>query len=81
MKGNKMDKFQKIKDIIKEQLDVEDVEITTETNIIEGLGADSLDVAEIAVRLEEEMNISLNETEAKKIKTVGDLLEIINLKG
>lgn len=76
-----MDKFQKIKDIIKEQLDVEDVEITTETNIIEGLGADSLDVAEIAVRLEEEMNISLNETEAKKIKTVGDLLEIINLKG
>lgn len=76
-----MDKFQKIKDIIKEQLDVEEVEITTETNIIEGLGADSLDVAEIAVRLEEEMNISLNEIEAKKIKTVGDLLEIISLKG
>lgn len=80
MKGNKMDNFQKIKNIIKEQLDVEDIEITSETNIIEGLGADSLDIAEIAVKLEEEMNIKLNETEAKKIKTVGDLLKIIDSK-
>lgn len=75
-----MDNFQKIKNIIKEQLDVEDIEITSETNIIEGLGADSLDIAEIAVKLEEEMNIKLNETEAKKIKTVGDLLKIIDSK-
>lgn len=70
--------FDKIKDIIVEQLGVEDEnKITMQTTFIDDLGADSLDVVELIMALEEEFEIEIPETEAEKITSVGDVVEYI----
>ena len=70
--------FEKIRDIIVEQLGVEDPEmITNETTFIDDLGADSLDIVELIMALEEEFDMEIPETEAEKIATVGDVVEYI----
>lgn len=70
--------FEKIRDIIAEQLGVEDVEIITmDTTFIDDLGADSLDIVELIMALEEEFDIEIPEAEAEKISTVGDVVEYI----
>ena len=61
--------LEKVKEVISEQLDVEDVDsITTETTFIDDLGADSLDIVELIMALEEE---------AEKITSVGDVVNYI----
>ncbi len=70
--------FEKIRDVIAEQLGVEDVEIITmDTTFIDDLGADSLDIVELIMALEEEFDIEIPEAEAEKISTVGDVVEYI----
>lgn len=70
--------FEKIRDVISEQLGVEDVEIITmDTTFIDDLGADSLDIVELIMALEEEFDIEIPEAEAEKISTVGDVVEYI----
>lgn len=70
--------FEKIRDVIVEQLGVEDAElITMDTTFIDDLGADSLDIVELIMALEEEFDIEIPETEAEKISTVGDVVEYI----
>ena len=70
--------FEKIRDIIAEQLGVEDPEtITNETTFIDDLGADSLDIVELIMALEEEFDIEIPEAEAEKIASVGDVVEYI----
>ena len=70
--------FEKIRDVIAEQLGVEDVEIITmDTTFIDDLGADSLDIVELIMALEEEYDIEIPEAEAEKISTVGDVVEYI----
>lgn len=70
--------FEKIRDVIVEQLGVEDVElITMDTTFIDDLGADSLDIVELIMALEEEFDIEIPEAEAEKISTVGDVVEYI----
>ena len=70
--------FEKIRDIIAEQLGVEDPEtITSETTFIDDLGADSLDIVELIMALEEEFDIEIPEAEAEKITSVGDVVEYI----
>lgn len=70
--------FEKIRDVIGEQLGVEDVEIITmDTTFIDDLGADSLDIVELIMALEEEFDIEIPEAEAEKISTVGDVVEYI----
>lgn len=70
--------FDKIKNIIVEQLGVEDeAKITMETTFIDDLGADSLDVVELIMALEEEFEIEIPEAEAEKIVAVGDVVEYI----
>lgn len=72
------DVFEKVKDIIVEQLGVEDEEsITMETTFIDDLGADSLDVVELIMALEEEFEMEIPEVEAEKIVTVGDVVNYI----
>ena len=69
--------FEKLKKIIAEVLNVDEDEITTETTFIDDLGADSLDVFQIIMGLEEEFDIEIPNEEAEKIVTVGDAVEQI----
>ena len=69
--------FEKLKKIIAEVLNVDEEEITMETTFVDDLGADSLDVFQIIMRLEEEFDIEIPNEEAEKIVTVGDAVEQI----
>lgn len=69
--------FEKLKKIIAEVLNVDEEEITMETTFVDDLGADSLDVFQIIMGLEEEFDIELPNEEAEKIVTVGDAVEQI----
>ena len=69
--------FEKQKKIIAEVLNVDEEEITMETTFVDDLGADSLDVFQIIMGLEEEFDIEIPNEEAEKIVTVGDAVEQI----
>ncbi|MDO4939774.1 MAG: acyl carrier protein [Lachnospiraceae bacterium] len=69
--------FDKIRDIICEVLSVEPEEVNLSTNIVDDLGADSLDVFQIIMAIEEEYDIEIPQEEAEKMKTVGDAVEAI----
>ena len=71
------DAFDRIKKIIAEQLGSEDADITITSSFIEDLGADSLDIVELIMALEEEFDIEIPDSEAEKIATVGDAVEYI----
>lgn len=69
--------FEKVKKIIVEVLNVEEDDITPETTFIDDLGADSLDVFQIIMGVEEEFEIEIPNEDAEKIVTVGDAVEQI----
>ena len=69
--------FEKVKKIIAEVLNVDEEDITMETTFIDDLGADSLDVFQIIMGLEEEFDIEIPNEEAEKIVSVGDAVEQI----
>ena len=69
--------FEKLQKIISEVLNVDADEITMETTFIDDLGADSLDVFQIIMGVEEEFEIEIPNEEAEKIVTVGDAVEQI----
>ena len=69
--------FEKLQQIIAEVLNVDVDEITLTTTFVEDLGADSLDVFQIIMEIEEEFDIEINQEEAEKIVTVGDAVEAI----
>ena len=69
--------FEKLKKIIAEVLNVDEGEITMETTFVDDLGADSLDVFQIIMGIEEEFDIEIPNEEAEKIVTVGDAVEQI----
>ncbi len=69
--------FEKIRDIIVEVLNVDENEVTMESTFIDDLGADSLDVFQIIMGLEEEFDIEIPNEAAEKIVTVGDAVEQI----
>ncbi len=71
---------EKIKELIAKQLNKPVSEITDEKEVVKDLGADSLDVVEMLMNFEEEFDISVPESEAVKIKTVGDIIKLINKK-
>lgn len=71
----------KIIEIIEEELDTNGKVITENTKIVEDLGADSLDKAEIMIAIQEEFNISVNEEEIAKISTLKDIVDYINKNG
>lgn len=73
------DVFEKVREVIIDQLGIEDEEsITMDTTFIDDLGADSLDVVELIIALEEEFGIEIPETEAEKVVTVGDVVNYIS---
>ena len=69
--------FEKLKKIIAEVLNVDEEEITMETTFVDDLGADSLDIFQIIMGLEEEFDIEIANEEAEKIVTVSDAVEQI----
>ena len=69
--------FERIRDIIVEQLGVEPDEVTEQSSFIDDLGADSLDIVELIMALEEEFGMEIPDEEAEKISTVGDVIEYI----
>jgi acyl carrier protein len=69
--------FEKVKEIVVEQLGVEEDEVTLEASFIDDLGADSLDIVELIMALEEEFDLEIPDKEAEKIATVGDAVEYI----
>ena len=69
--------FDKIKDIIIEQLQVEESEVNMDTNLMKDLSADSLDAVEIIMAIEDEYGIEIPDEEAQKMQTVGDLVRYV----
>ena len=69
--------FEKLKKIIAEVLNVDEDEITMDTTFVDDLGADSLDVFQIIMGIEEEFDIEIENEEAEKIVTVSDAVEQI----
>ena len=69
--------FEKVKGIIVEQLGVAERSVTMEASFIDDLGADSLDIVELVMALEEEFNIEIPDADAEKVVTVGDVVDYI----
>jgi acyl carrier protein len=74
--------FEKVKDLIVDQLGVDASKVTPEASFVEDLGADSIDIVELIMALEEEFGITISDEDAQKIRTVGDAVKYIeeNLK-
>ena len=69
--------LEKVKNILAEQFDVEEDSITAETNLQEDLGADSLDVVDLLMSIEDEFETEIPDEEVENIHTVGDLVSYI----
>ena len=69
--------FDKIKEIFAEQLDADTEEMTMDTDIARDLGADSLDVVELLMSIEDEFQVEIPDEEIENIKTIGELVKYI----
>ncbi len=69
--------FEKIREIVVEQLGVEEEKVTLESSFVDDLGADSLDIVELVMALEEAFGVEIPDSEAEKISTVGDVVEYV----
>lgn len=74
---NSEEVFEKVKEIIVEQLGVAENTVTLEASFIDDLGADSLDIVELIMSLEEEFDMEIPDADAEKIVTVNDVVEYI----
>ena len=72
-----VDVLEKVKKIIVEQLGVEEADVAPEASFIEDLGADSLDIVELIMALEEEFGVEIPDEDAEKIVTVKDAIKYI----
>lgn len=72
--------FEKVQKLLAEQLNIAPEKITAESRVIDDLGADSLDVVEMLMVLEDEFNITVNDEESVNMKTVGDIVKLIDSK-
>ncbi len=70
----------KVKEIVSDELSVEDEKVTPQARFVEDLGADSLDVVELVMRFEEEFEIEIPDEDAEKITTVGEAVSYIEKK-
>jgi acyl carrier protein len=70
--------IEKVKAVIVEQLNVEEDDVTEDASFVDDLGADSLDIVELVMALEDKFGISIPDEEAESIKTVGNAVEFIS---
>ena len=75
-----MDIDGKVKEIIVEQLGVDEAQVKPEASFIDDLGADSLDTVELVMAFEEKFDIEIPDEEAEKMRTVGDAIKHLNEK-
>lgn len=71
------DVFEKLREIVARELKIEPEKITLDSAFVDDLGADSLDMVELVMALEEEFGIQIDDEEAQKIRTVRDAVEYI----
>ena len=69
--------FDKVKAILVDQLDLDENKVTMEASITDDLGADSLDIADIVMSIEEEFNVEVPDEQLQNIKVVGDIVKYI----
>lgn len=69
--------FERVRDILVEQLDVEESTVTMESSITDDLGADSLDIVDLVMTLEDEFDTEIPDEDIEAIKTVGDVVKYI----
>lgn len=69
--------FEKVQEKVAEQLGIDAEEVSMESSFIDDLGADSLDIVELLMALEEEFDIEIPDEEAEKLSSVGDIVEYI----
>ncbi|MFS8630416.1 MAG: acyl carrier protein [Bacillales bacterium] len=72
------DTFNKVKEIIVDRLDVDEAKVTLEASFKDDLEADSLDVVELVMELEDEFDLEISDEDAEKIATVGDAVSYID---
>ena len=69
--------FEKVREILCDQLDINEDEVTMDSNIVEDFGADSLDIVDFIMSLEEEFDREIPDEDIENIKTVGDVVSYI----
>ncbi|MCK9458174.1 MAG: acyl carrier protein [Proteobacteria bacterium] len=73
--------FERLQDVASQVFGAKLEEVTLESNLIDDLGADSLDWAEMVIETEEEFNITIDEDEFKKLYTIGDIINYLKENG
>jgi len=71
---------ERVKNIIVEQLNVDAEQVTTEASFVDDLGADSLDIVELVMTMEEEFDLEIPDEDAEKIKSVGDVVKYVQAR-
>lgn len=71
---------ERVKNIIVEQLNVDAESVTADASFVEDLGADSLDIVELVMTMEEEFDLEIPDEDAEKIKSVGDVITYVQTK-
>jgi len=74
------DIFERMQRIIVEQLDIEKDQVTLNSSFVDDLGADSLDIVELVMAMEEEFDMQIPDEEAERIRTVGDAVKFVQEK-
>lgn len=72
-----MDIFEQVKKILCDQLDLDEEQVTEESEVIDDLGADSLDIVDLVMTLEEEFDTEIPDEDIESLRTVGDIVKYI----
>lgn len=73
-----METFEKVREILCDQLDLEEDQVEMESNIIDDLGADSLDIVDLVMTLEDEFDTEISDDAVEELKTVEDIVKYID---